>query len=181
MRFFMDQRHLNDLLAECGNSSLPIEVRQVRINCPEGLASDNLTTGADGGGTSYGASYTSPGSTYGGGTSYGGGEGGASSSRRSSRRSASGGGSYGGGGAGIPGSSYGSAGGEELAVDPNEIEVEVYGIVHIFNPVNEKQLNIELRQLDEPAPATEAAPQATPAVPAETPTAVAPVAPPPRG
>ena len=80
------------------------------------------------------------------------------------------------------GSSYGAGGGEgELEVDPNEIEVEVYGIVHIFNPVNEKQLNIELRQLDEPAPADPSAPVEPAVSPEESPTAVAPTVPPSRG
>src|SRR5205823_6321603 len=32
MHFTMDQRKLTTLLAECGNSKLPVEVRQVRIN-----------------------------------------------------------------------------------------------------------------------------------------------------
>jgi len=164
MRFFMDQRKLSDLLAECGNSSLPIEVRQVRINCPAGLASDNQALGGTSdGSTSY--SSTMPGapaampssSTYStdGASTPG-------SSRRSQRSSMGSESTYG------P-SSGGALGGGMDAEDPNEIEVEVYGIVHIYNPVNEKQLNIELRQLDEGA------------APTATPTAVAPTVVPPRG
>src|SRR5262249_9134089 len=34
IRVSIDQRRLNLLLAQCGNSNLPVEVRQVRINCP---------------------------------------------------------------------------------------------------------------------------------------------------
>ena len=34
MPFRVDQRKLNKVLAECGNSKLPVEVRQVRINRP---------------------------------------------------------------------------------------------------------------------------------------------------
>lgn len=175
MRFFMDQRKLNDLLAECGNSSLPIEVRQVRINCPAGLGSDSGLGSGGGPATvpSYGAtSGSSSGASSYGGASYPGAGGG--SSTGSSRRSS------GGSGMGTSGSmgSYGSEG-ADLGVDPNEIEIEVYGIVHVYNPVNEKQLNIELRQLEGDAAGekTEEAPAETP----ESPTAVAPVAVPPRG
>ena len=34
LRLIVDQRKLNVLLAKCGNSKLPLEVRQVRINRP---------------------------------------------------------------------------------------------------------------------------------------------------
>lgn len=48
--------------------------------------------------------------------------------------------------------------------DPNEIEVEVYGIVYLYNPENKKQLN-DVDWVDEVA----------------APTAVTPVVGPPRG
>src|SRR4029079_12275413 len=48
MQFTMDQRKLTTLLAECGNSKLPVEVRQVRIN--RGAASSLGGGGAMGAG-----------------------------------------------------------------------------------------------------------------------------------
>ncbi len=130
IRVVMDQRKLATLLAECGNSSLPIEVRQVRINCEAGLENDN------GSGASR-SSATSTGANYSGAASFGasGSKKSSSSSSRSSR-SSSRGGSYGAGGAGQL-----SGGNNQTTLpDPNEVEIEVYGIVHLYNPENKKQL-----------------------------------------
>jgi hypothetical protein len=123
MRFRMDQRKLNVLLAECGNSSLPVEVRQVRIN------RDPAAVGS--------------GSYSGGGSTYGGGEGGAMPGGDSG---------YAGGGAEAGYALEGMGGGGRSAqrgsitadatVDGNLINVEVYGIVYIYNPVNKAQLGI---------------------------------------
>lgn len=157
MRLRMDQRKLNDLLAECGNSSLPIEVRQVRINCDADVVNDS--DGSAGGSNSMG------GGSMGGGASK-------SSSRSGSKSGGSGrsqrgpGASKGGMAAGGMGGGSGSSSEEQQ--DPNEIVVDVYGIVHIYNPLNEKQLNTNLREEGE-----------VPAVPT-SPTAVSPVATPPR-
>lgn len=157
LRLKIDQRKLNDLLTECGNSSLPIEVRQVRINC-------EATPGGDGrgmGGSSFAPSSSgSSGSSMGpapssSGSSMGPAPGGSSSGSKSRR------------------SGFGGAapGNDELKADPNEIVVDVYGIVHIYNPLNQTQLNTNLRDDDGTAPAAPAAP-ATP----ESPTAATPAA-----
>jgi hypothetical protein len=143
MRFRMDQRRLNDLLAECGNSSLPVEVRQVRMNVPAGLASSSSQAatgfgglGGFGGAGAFGGSMGPAPS----GGSMGPAPGGSGGGSAQSYGGLMGGGGRGGRGAGgMPG---GTGGGEELA-DPNLAEVEIYGIVHLFNPVNREQLGIE--------------------------------------
>jgi hypothetical protein len=149
MRLFMDQRYLSDLLAHCGNFNLPIEVRQVRINCPEGLQSDDAQLGGGamlalppGGESGRGSMMLGPPSST------------ASSGGKRKRPSATGG------------------LGDEAKVDPNEIEVEVYGIVYIFNPVNETQLGVQLRRAPEANNDKSGAPvsptAAVPAIPANT-------------
>lgn len=121
MRFIMDQRKLNRLLAECGNSKLPLEVRQVRVNRPAGTGSSSPFGGGGGYGETGGYSAM-PGMTGG----YGSG-GYASES-----------GGYG----GIPGA--GGARGliADASIDNNAIPVEIYGVVYIYNPVNKSQLGI---------------------------------------
>jgi hypothetical protein len=60
---------------------------------------------------------------------------------------------------------------DETKADSNEIVVDVYGIVHIYNPLNQQQLNTNLREDDGVAPAAPVSPTA--AVPAEAAPAVA--------
>jgi hypothetical protein len=69
LRLVMDQRRLQRLLTECGNSPLTLEVRQVRINETSGA------TGGYGGGygASYGGSESGSDMSYGSGD-YGGGQ-----------------------------------------------------------------------------------------------------------
>jgi hypothetical protein len=73
-------------------------------------------------------------------------------------------GSYGGGGFGGSGKQGMIAGSvtQDAQVDPNLIDVELYGIVYIYNPVNRGQLE---------APADGAAPPADAAAPATIPAA----------
>ena len=57
---------------------------------------------------------------------------------------------------------------DEQSADPNVIVVDIYGIVHIYNPLNQKQLNTNLREdgtTPDAAPVTPTAatPVATPA------------------
>ena len=155
MRFRVDQRKLNRILAECGNARLPVEVRQVRIN-REATAGGMGGFGGGAGGFAGGGGMTGGGMTGGGGFSAGGGFGGGGmSSMPGAMRSSPGydssgsgdsafGGSAGfGGAAGLGGS--GSASGSAIAdatVDLNLIEVELYGIVYIYNPVNKSQLGL---------------------------------------
>lgn len=151
MQFRMDQRKLTTLLAECGNSKLPVEVRQVRIN--------RSTASSGGSSSSSGVSGGMPGSA-----SAGGGAG----------MPAPGGASPGMPGMpGMPGGGGGVSGGAKPAsiasskTDPNEITVEIYGIVYIYNPPDRKLLGI-------PEPAGSVLPG-----PTTTPTSSAPPATPP--
>jgi hypothetical protein len=50
MKLFMDQREIPSLLMECANSSLPVEVRQLRINPSKGGAVGGRNAPAGGGG-----------------------------------------------------------------------------------------------------------------------------------
>jgi len=179
MRFRIDQRKMSKMLAECGNSKLPVEVRQVRLNRPAATVGGN--SGGYGGSSGYGGSGgygsgSSDSSGYGSempGSEYGS----SSSSGYSSSSSGYGGyGGYGGMSGAMPGSGYtgGSAAGaaapravggasSTATVDYNLVDVEVYGIVYIYNPVNKAQLGLE------PAGTASAAPPAITPTPAASP------------
>jgi hypothetical protein len=168
MRFRVDQRKMNKVLAECGNSKLPVEVRQVRIN-----------RAADSGGMGGYGGFESMGGEYGGGgvgRAMPGMPGGMRGSEVAGPTGEYGGrgmampGGFGAGsvmpGAALPGGAGAggaarAVGGENFTatIDPHLIEVELYGIVYIYNPVNRDQLGL--------APATTAA--APPATPPTTP------------
>lgn len=180
MRFKVDQRKMNKVLAECGNARLPLEVRQVRINRPPAAA------GGDSYGGGYGGSYDGGGEAGmmmpgGSGGGYDGGYDAAEGSGSASYGFQAGGGfgSAGGFGSGAPGGFGGMPGAQgssasrrvggtdsTAAVDFNLIEVELYGIVYIYNPVNRSQLGIEA------VPEAVASPETptTPATPPTTPT-----------
>lgn len=144
----MDQRKIADLVAACGSARLMIEVRQVRINASGGSSTAGGGYGGGGGGGGYGGGYgeEEDGGGYGGaGGGYGGG-----------------GGGYGGGGGG-----YGAAaaGAGEF---PNDVPVEVYGIVYLYNPPDEEKLGIE--QVNQDTIIDGDAPDTTPdTVPSPTP------------
>jgi hypothetical protein len=155
LRLRIDQRKLNDLLAECGNSSLPIEVRQVRINCPAALGGESRGSG----GSSFAGSGSGSGSSSSSSMSMGPTPGGGSSraSSKSMGKSSMGKSSMG-------QRSGSSPSGDEPKADSNEIVVDVYGIVHIYNPLNQQQLNTNLREDDGVAPAAPVSPTAAAAV-----------------
>ena len=114
MRFIMDQRKLNRLLTECGNSKLPLEVRQVRVNRPEGQSSSGGMAG------------------YGGSGGYG--ESGPAAMMPMNQGMSE----Y-----GIPGAGGGARNLiSDASIDNNAIPVEIYGMVYIYNPVNKTQLGI---------------------------------------
>jgi len=167
IRVVLDQRKLNVLLAQCGNSKLPVEIRQVRINRPPaapgaGAGGGGSYAGGEGGGMpgGFGGGGFAGGGFGGGG--FGGGEGGGMPGGFGG--GGFGGGGFGGGGFGggapIPGGFGGGmpGGGEggfgqpgrsgmvpgsvtaDATVDPNIIHVELYGIVYIYNPANKEQL-----------------------------------------
>jgi hypothetical protein len=110
LRFQLDQRKLNVLLSACGNARLPVEVRQIRVN------PDHVTTGPSGGGDSGPLMPGVP--------AFGG---------------------EGGGPGAMPGVGMrpGMVKGNlvtDATVDPSLIDIELYGIVYIYNPVNKSQL-----------------------------------------
>ncbi|HTN75731.1 MAG TPA: hypothetical protein VL096_10815, partial [Pirellulaceae bacterium] len=144
MHLTVDQRKLHRLLAECGNSNLVVEIRQMRINRP-------VYAGGPGGG---------------GGAIAGGGFGG----------------ERGGGGGGFGGNQSRGGGGESQLgtadLKPvHDIQVELYGIVYIYNPVNEAMVAAVASGDGSPveAPAAPVAPVPTPM--GVTPAPVAPAVP----
>lgn len=146
IRVKVDQRKLNVLLAACGNSKLPVEVRQVRINREAAAPGTSMSGG--GGGFAGPGGYATPGGPLG-------------SADGGRMPAPDGGGGFGGGGGFAGGGFGGFAGGGEgggfgtrppsvVAGDPtrdanvdlNLIEVELYGIVYLYNPVNRAQLGL---------------------------------------
>ncbi|MCI0360767.1 MAG: hypothetical protein L0211_20000 [Planctomycetaceae bacterium] len=192
MRFRIDQRKMNKVLAECGNSKLPVEVRQVRLNRPAapvggegggyggygGYGGDTASSipGASGGLGGYGSDSSSDGGYGSGGYGSGGYGSGGYGSGSSGAVGGYGSGGYGSGGYGSGG--YGGMGGipgaaatkarpvggasSTAAADYNLVDVELWGIVYIYNPVNKTQLGVT-------PPATAAAPATTPTTPASSP------------
>lgn len=148
MRFYMDQRKLNRLLAECGNATLPLEVRQVRVN-REAAQPGGTTSGYGGGGSSYGG--------YPGGSGYPGAMGGSQGMSE-----------YG----GMPGASGARNLIADGTIDSNLIPIEIYGVVYIYNPVNKTQLGIQEEEAPPPTTADSSSPElpvtptAAPAAPA---------------
>jgi hypothetical protein len=200
MRFTIDQRRLNKLLAECGNSRLPVEVRQVRIN-REPAPAGGMGGGGYGGG--YAGGYGNDGGMsgmpgdaggMGGGLGMGGmgmggmgmsgmgmsGMGGSTDSDYGTNSYDSGGampgmasGMPGMGGMGRPGAPRAVGGANSTAaIDPNLVIVELYGIVSIYNPVNKSQLGLEEATTTVSAPTAEPTtlPAPTTPAPATTPT-----------
>jgi len=170
MRLLIDQRKLNVLIAQCGNSKLPLEVRQVRLNRePAPLGGDvggggyAMAGSSDMPGSGSGSFSSFGGSSFGGSGSFGGSFGGPGSGS-DMPSSGSFGGSF--GAAGAPGGIRAGSQTGDSSIDPNQIPVELYGVVYIYNPVNNKQLGIE-----EPAASAQPGPVAgTPAPPATPPT-----------
>ena len=150
MVFKMDQRRVPTLLAECANSKLPVEVKQVRVNreaASGGMGGGGMTGGMLGAG--------GPGDSPGG--------------MDVSDMMANMGGAFG-GGQGAAAANPNRKAIADSTVDPNEIGIEIYGIVYIYNPVNRAVLGLK----DE-APAT--TPVVTP-TPTPTPTGTGPATPP---
>jgi hypothetical protein len=143
LRLIVDQRRIPEILVNCANCSMPIDVLWVRIN-PAATKPFDLSA--------YDASTTA-----------GGGSGGSGSDMSMGMRSGGMGdsGGYGGGG-GMPGSGGGITTGDDTQVridsiggiyGTNAIPIEIYGCINIFNPVEHGGL----QQQEEPA--TETTPQ----------------------
>jgi hypothetical protein len=139
LRFKIDQRRLPRLLAEAGNSRLPVEVRQVRINRPPAAASAANSYG--GGGAMGGTAMAMPGAASPGGDAYGGGGAGAMGMM---------------GGGNRQGNAISDA-----TIDPYLVDVELYGIVYIYNPVNQSQLGLADASATAMTPSTPPAPTTT--------------------
>jgi uncharacterized membrane protein YgcG len=114
----MDQRKINKLLVECGNSALTVEVRQVRIS-RDGDLSQPL-----------GDASAAPSSGRGGSFNLEGG------------RSGRGGSGRGGRGSGRGESGFSTGVGDDAF--PYDVNVEIYGIVFIYNPVDTSVLALNL-------------------------------------
>jgi len=161
LNFKMDQRRVPELLAACGNSKLPVEIKQVRVNRQSG---GNF--GGDGGGgmmPGMGGGMMAPGMA--------GGQGAAMMAGMAGGAEAGGGfpgigGAFGGGGAVNPNRSKVA----DATHDPNEVGLELYGIVYIYNPVNRTVLGLPATETSAtvtptPTPAS-TTPPAAPATPA---------------
>jgi hypothetical protein len=158
LRLIVDQRKLPRLLAEFGNSPLPVEVRQVRVNRQGG------TSGGGYGGYSGGemGGYGGYGAEMGGMGGYGeemggyGEEMGGYGEEMGGYGEEMGGyseemGGYGAGGYGAGG--YGMTAGDMRSrttvssTSKHDVPVDIYGIIYIYNPVDREKLG------DESAPA----------------------------
>ncbi|MFW6168956.1 MAG: hypothetical protein ACODAD_00600, partial [Planctomycetota bacterium] len=147
LRVSMDIRKLPLLLCECANSDLPVEVRQVRINAPPGAAAGRGGGAYGMGGQGYGQGGSGQGGSGQGGSGYGmgggdmyGGEGYGSDYGSESQ------GGYPGRGGGMTGQSVES---------PYDADVELYGLIYIYNPVDPEKLGMAEDVADEDAPADE--------------------------
>ena len=118
IRLTIDLRYLHQFLAACGNAELSIEVLQVRINAPSGMNKGGGSAGGMGGMGEGGM-----------------GEGGMTGGM----------GGMTGGMGGMTGGMGGMGSGTVIQVPTTQyhVEVEIYGIVHIYNPVNLAALGID--------------------------------------
>jgi len=124
IRLKLDLRYLSQFLAACGNAELSIEVLQVRIGGESGI---NKGGGAGGAGGAMGGME--------------GGMGGAMGGTDGAMGGAMGGGAMGGGAMGDMDGGMGAV--VEATEHPYHQEVEIYGIVHIYNPPNPYALGID--------------------------------------
>jgi hypothetical protein len=124
----VDIRRLNRLLAECGNANLPLEIRQVRINPPAGGAGGGGMGGGMGGGGGM-PMMGNMGAGAGGAPPPMGGEGGMM-----------GGGAMGGGAMGGMMGGMGRGRVATIAAQSYDVNVELFGLVYIYNPPNQSKL-----------------------------------------
>jgi len=148
MGLTMDQRQINRLIAACGNSTLMVEVRQVRINRTSGSG------GSAGGRSSFGGAGGGMGGMGGAGGGFGGAGGGGMAPPV-------------GGGDSSGGSSFGGSTTDSLNLS-FDLPVEVYGVVYIYNPVDELKLGIEGKAAEPSAVPPAAEPPAAEPPAAET-------------
>ncbi len=126
----MDQRSVPDLIAACGSAPLMIEVKQVRL-LPAGASS-----AAAGGGDGMGGMDSMDGGGGGGG-GFGAPSGGGFGAGESAGMDSMDGG-MGGMGGGAMMTEQGPA-----TENPYDIDVEVYGLIYIYNPPNKAKLGVD--------------------------------------
>jgi hypothetical protein len=170
MHLVVDQRYVNRLLAECGNSNLIVEIRQIRVNRPV-YEGGNVPGAPVGRGP---AGYPGPG---GGERGFGPSDPGRAGPRPTGPRPT--------GPRTNPGRGGGQGGSNEEEKARHQIEMELYGIVYIYNPVNEAMVTVvgdgsvaPTLPTPSPAPAPVVAPMPAPA-PAPIPMPVEPAPMPP--
>jgi hypothetical protein len=144
LRLVVDQRKLHRLLAYCGNSSLPVEIRQVRLN----------RGGSAGGGAAFdmggGAGMYDDGGSLSGAMGLGG-DGGAMSepSHDEGMMATDTGGGYpsqGGLGTFTPSMEDLRNRTQISSTTSHDVPVELYGIIYIYNPVDQDRLGIKQSQ-----------------------------------
>ena len=138
LSFKMDWRRVPVLMAECGNSKLPMEIKQVRVNRQSGggLSGEGGGMPGMGGGMMPGMAGGGMMPGMAGGTGAGM-AGGAMGGDQAGGGAFPGMGAFGGGGTNPNRSKVADA-----TNDPNEVSVEVYGIVYLYNPVNRTVLGL---------------------------------------
>lgn len=130
----MDQRRLPNLLAECANSSMPIEVRRVRLCKTQSTPLE----------------LTAPGSPTPGG--HVGEAGRPGMMNEFARRSAS--------------PEQGGGGGQSQELVPDDVPIEIYGVIYIFNPPEREKFGVGTASAKNPAePAPGLPPGAQPGSP----------------
>lgn len=139
MRVKMDQRRLHRLITECGNYVLPLEVRQVRINCGSG------------------STFQGRGSSGGGGMELamgGGGTGGMFSVDDGNEGMGADAGNIGMAGGGGMGMNMGANPRAALSdISPWDVDVEIYGIIYLYNPVDREKIGKTLDSTESSEPA----------------------------
>lgn len=131
MTLKMDQNALPELLSACGSAPLMVEVKHVRVLPASGAGA---MTGSGGGGMGMGMGSGMPGGSD-------------MSGSGSGYEGAGGDSMYGDMSGGMPGGSGGMSGGNRAEAFPMDLVIEVYGIIHIYNPPSAEALGIE--QVDE--------------------------------
>lgn len=154
LRLVVDQRKLHRLLAECGNSRLPVEIRQVRLN--RGKSSGGGGGGYDmGGGSGTGdpmgmsdGGSLSGAMGLGGGSGMGMGEGAYDDGSMGEESDGGSGQSMYPGAMGGLGPSFGDMAGRNRvsSTTSHDVPVELYGIIYIYNPPDRDRLGIEQTQ-----------------------------------
>lgn len=156
IRVRMDQRKLDRLLAAFANYPLQVEIRQVRVNCKDGRTfRGGMGGGSMGGGPMGGGPMGGGMPAMGEGPPGGGGF---------DPNGAMGGGEMGGGMPGMPGMPGMGGGAAQNANSSWDVDVELYGIINLYNPVNREKIGKKVEEATaEPEPGAETPDASAPA------------------